>query len=726
MILTKAIGGIKDYFRGTSQYPLLVVVSADDYRNVLEAYFSTPKIKVSDYCIGADKEPDIKKLEGDIKAYKGDGLLLGLGDYLACIGHGAKTILAPYRALVLQPHSHVAILLSAHMYPIVREIISEDLRAKSRVILPVVAPQIPTADNTAFVNGFKAYLETCEKGEVTGNVKTALKMTNVKVINPDNSFNELKHFYPNEFSKLSRVNGTKENWSRLLAMVNKSKKNILQYLADQKFASSEHIFLQYAKTNDYKSWLYFIWLKLQFDCQSYLGFVASQSDTLSSLLETAKVAILKVNISDDRFTKFYGQRKTLLKGCNDADMAGFIPQINNQGADRIAYLTDNTKIEKQAIIVCLGEGAKADYLKTNYPDLYSYLQDFHFNDENLTAYFTAYKKCKVYNKVDTAFKEMVSKNALSRPYNTLPSRTSIFSGIDTDRTLLIFLDAMGVEFLGYVKEVCSELKLRFVPRIARANLPTVTSLNREFFDEWQGKKEPPIKGIDDLKHHPERGYDFHNSPYPVHLSEELEVVRAALERAMIKLQSGEYRKVIIASDHGASRLAVISPSVLIESGSCESKSSGRYCQGQYPPKGDNIAAENSYAVIADYSRFTGSRAASVEVHGGATLEEIVVPIIELTLANSNIQVMVEESVIEISYKKTPVLNLIITPDCDAITASVNGVVYKVDKLEKCHFKLVMPDLKKGTYTLDVFENQNKIASKNFTIKSEGFVERDIF
>ncbi len=299
----------------------------------------------------------------------------------------------------------------------------------------------------------------------------------------------------------------------------------------------------------------------------------------------------------------------------------------------------------------------------------------------------------------------------------------MFSGINPDKTLLIFLDAMGVEFLGYIKELCAELKLRFVPSIARANLPTITSANKEFYDDWQGNKETPIKGIDDLKHHPEQGYDFNNSPYPIHLSEELEVVREALERAKTKLSSGEYRKVIIASDHGASRLAVISPDMQIDSGACESKSSGRYCQGDSVPSAENIATEGEYAIVADYSRFKGSRAASVEVHGGATLEEIVVPIIELTLADSNIQVALENCGIEISYKKVPELILIITPDCDAVTASVGSVIYKAEKLEN---KVVMPDLKKGTYTLDVFENQNKIASKEFTIKSKGFAERDIF
>ena len=41
--------------------------------------------------------------------------------------------------------------------------------------------------------------------------------------------------------------------------------------------------------------------------------------------------------------------------------------------------------------------------------------------------------------------------------------------------------------------------------------------------------------------------------------------------------------------------------------------------------------ENGFAILANYDRFKGGRPANVEVHGGATLEETVVPIIELTL-----------------------------------------------------------------------------------------------
>ena len=48
---------------------------------------------MSNYCVGDDKEPDIGKLKEDVKAYKGNCLLLGLGDYLVSKGSDAKYIL---------------------------------------------------------------------------------------------------------------------------------------------------------------------------------------------------------------------------------------------------------------------------------------------------------------------------------------------------------------------------------------------------------------------------------------------------------------------------------------------------------------------------------------------------------------------------------------------------------------------------------------------------------
>lgn len=49
--------------------------------------------------------------------------------------------------------------------------------------------------------------------------------------------------------------------------------------------------------------------------------------------------------------------------------------------------------------------------------------------------------------------------------------------------------------------------------------------------------------------------------------------------------------------------------------------------------------------------------ANVEVHGGATLEEVVVPIIEITKFAEDIEVSIIEKVITVSFRKKAAIRL---------------------------------------------------------------------
>ena len=62
--------------------------------------------------------------------------------------------------------------------------------------------------------------------------------------------------------------------------------------------------------------------------------------------------------------------------------------------------------------------------------------------------------------------------------------------------------------------------------------------------------------------------------------------------------------------------------------------SGRCCKYFDGCDIENAIAENGYIILTDYGRFKGSRAANVEAHGGASLEETVIPLITLSLRNS--------------------------------------------------------------------------------------------
>ena len=91
------------------------------------------------------------------------------------------------------------------------------------------------------------------------------------------------------------------------------------------------------------------------------------------------------------------------------------------------------------------------------------------------------------------------------------------------------------------------------------------------------------------------------------------------------------KKFVIASDHGASRLAVIHRQEEKYETDTKGEHSGRCCKKFDDYDLPYAIPEGDYLVLADYGRFKGSRAANVEVHGGASLEEVVIPIISLTL-----------------------------------------------------------------------------------------------
>ena len=88
-------------------------------------------------------------------------------------------------------------------------------------------------------------------------------------------------------------------------------------------------------------------------------------------------------------------------------------------------------------------------------------------------------------------------------------------------------------------------------------------------------------------------------------------------------------KIILTSDHGASRLAVMYGREKTH----KMKSAGEHGGRCYPinkidTKPSCATEENGYWVLANYERFAGGRRNSVEVHGGATLEETLIPVIE--------------------------------------------------------------------------------------------------
>ena len=204
-------------------------------------------------------------------------------------------------------------------------------------------------------------------------------------------------------------------------------------------------------------------------------------------------AIIDMPHTDKRFDTFYSERKVLVAKFPESDIADFVVNNRKDAKESIYRLTDNTKTEREEIIAWIAQNGIPSQLAEIYPALSAYLKKYVFNCGELsgllTDYFEAYKRQKVSNVLEDDFLAKVDDYALNRRFNRLPTRNEIIDGLDKTDAYLFWLDALGVEYLAFISDLVRARGLSVSIKIVRAELPTITSINRGFFDDWQGSRK---------------------------------------------------------------------------------------------------------------------------------------------------------------------------------------------------------------------------------------------
>jgi hypothetical protein len=475
---------------------------------------------------------------------------------------------------------------------------------------------------------------------------------------------------------------------------------------------------------EYRNWLYFIALKSKSDTLSngYLRFVLDSTICFDDVKTNVLNAIIEVQHTDKRFGKFYAERKLLTEKFPESDIAKFVVNNRKNNTESIFKLTDGTKTEREEIIAWVSQNGVIPQINYIYPALAAYLKRYVFNCNDLsnllTEYFDGYKRQKVYNTLEPNFVENVEKLAKSRDYNRLPTRNEIIDGMNKEDTYLYWLDALGVEYLAFIMELARIRGLSISINVARAELPTITSINRDFYDAWQGGRKEKSDKLDETKHSEEGGYNFENNILPIHLAKELDIITGVMDKAATELALRRYKRFLIVSDHGASRLAVLRRKEEKYQTDTNGEHSGRCCKYFEPYDLPFAAEENGYLVLADYGRFKGSRAANVEVHGGASLEEVVVPIIDLMLKDSNITVEMVEKFVTVDLRTGIEITLFFSSPLKNVSVILNGRRYSASSLDGNHYKVALPDTKRaGDYPADVYAGDDLIGQ--ILIKAQG-------
>lgn len=547
-----------------------------------------------------------------------------------------------------------------------------------------------------------------------------------------------------ELATLGESVGTEDNWKALLKDMQEYEE-WSSYIA-AKFTnihSLSQLIGNFENYTTFEKWVYFLSLRT-FGAKGndYLVSVVSKSESYDSFITNCFTLILSYSVSDNDYWKAYDERKAVLSRMQEytEEIDLFRKQAYGKEAYGIYYMTDLNKSEKEQTIDLLarygmgyGKNELISILQHTYPDLALYLLPYYTNNIDFDRYIETYKYCKVTNTITEDFKKMVEKQATEHQYITwLQPRSLVIDGLkkEKDKTHLFFMDAMGVEFLGYLQNKCFENNLLFKAVVGRCDLPSITSINKGFVTEISelGCKVTCNSDLDTLKHEGNSSYNYENVKIPIHIVEELNILNCLIDQ-LKTLAVDEYAYVI--SDHGATRLAVINETETKWEVSEKGKHSGRCCpKSDVDTKPAFATEENDFWCLANYDRFKGGRKALVEVHGGATIEEVAVPIISIQKQNHTIECSLKDNKpIVVSFKKKAQMILFVNAKSDNVYISVNGQNYKAEKTDTpYHYIVVMPEVTKaGTYSFNVYVEEI-LSCKNLTfeVKKEGANERKFF
>ena len=556
-------------------------------------------------------------------------------------------------------------------------------------------------------------------------------------------------------TELEKSLGTEDDWQYALSEFQTYPS--WELLIDAKIGNSNSLELvisnyEYHKSNHQWLWMYFIGLKLFGAGTDWcLNTASKKAQSPADFIRNIYRSILELSPQDAMFWDAYEHRKSVLKAIGNPgnELVDFCKIVLSKERDAIYYLTDNT-IQERELVFRLLDKYGLDYdrkelfdiLGKVYPDLQHYMEPFYFKNKLLDTYFQDYKYQKVINKILPEFMTVVEQQAVDRDYNTiLQPRSSVIEGIVRTDAQAYFTDAMGVEYLGFIMSKCQERSLMAKVTVCRCELPSITCRNKDFWELLSSEEHPirTISDIDEIKHHGKYDYDYEKTKLPIHLIKELEMIDNLLDKVWIDLSQDKYSKAILISDHGASRLAVIHETENLWEMAEKGNHSGRCCpKHEVDEKPESAADADDFWVLSNYDRFKGSRKANVEVHGGATLEEVTVPIIEITYLRGEIEVrimaidapatFVGVPEIKVGFRKPAALKIYASQKLMDVSIEIDGHNYPAEMTDD-NFYVVkkMPEIRrKNLYHVDVFTCGNKIAAGlPLQVKKEGMSEKSI-
>ena len=656
MMTFNTLSELKRYLirdRGRRSFSPVRFINVDSLTDWVELknFLSRSKAEIvplSEFCTGADTFPNLRRLRSKLRRETRDVCILPLAEIFRVNPERAEREIENFMTL------HEGELCTTRIYLLMyrlssmfrslkvtdqrrRECILMYRGSRSEYSLTVVQKAMWYSPGSERVDGFKQYLLSWEhvpRDGMTLFTENAVYLDSerflddVKVI--ANTYDLLRQNYDLP-SELRQKFGSEEEWQRLAKLVmtagNFERAFCLEFKVER-FDTS--VFENFGSRDKFHRW--FLWLRCKISGTGYVFRCGLASTTADDFVRQVYEQILTC-AGEKNFDEQCRERRTLLSLMKILPHDGFLTRVRQ--SDKVIalkVLTSNSHAERLLIFETLQRFKYGELrtvrkiLQQTFPALANYLSESSAGYSTEQAeYFRRYRWLKVTNQLTEEFNRRVVTIARrkGRDIYGLQSRNEIIAEEYVAGSAIYFVDGLGAEYVNFFAAEFSgltdEYSVRY--RIGRCNLPSVTALNKDFLAGREVMAEELT--LDKLKHEARA--------YPENIMAELNFLATMREKILRGLEV--YGKIILCSDHGTSRLAVIARRGKFDNAVA---ADGRqvYKSGRYGDalSGDDkkfpVALEfDGKTIFADYSRFVQKGSVGNEVHGGATLEEVLVPVI---------------------------------------------------------------------------------------------------
>ena len=534
--------------------------------------------------------------------------------------------------------------------------------------------------------------------------------------------------------KISFVSHEIEYWATLCELYENNKDylnlnisqiiNKILVIQNYNVISEENLLTIYLSKKTFERWLLKVF-SFQLDLyDNYMWYILSKNEDFTDyeLLKNLYYRILEVQTIDciNVRKKLIESLPCKLKNPVNIFIDDFFDKIKDIISKNIDILTNFSLKEKVLKFNISFTNNDLETLYSNIP-LFREYSGWDINPlitknipENIINYFTEYnitkirnQKCDRFNTIFCAFNGNSEKF-----YKWYFSLNTLNKYKDKQ---IIQIDGLGVEWIPYIIYLFGEktshngLIIEDVD-VVRAELPSITKFNKITNDINF------IRDYDNQIIHKQQGYN-----YPESIFEEFEMISEIFEKNIFNTP---YSDFYITADHGASCLCQKQFEAVSLQKSSTSEHEGRYCLS------DKHFLDNEYFIkYQDYKiALKHSSLNSIshrEVHGGATPEEVMIPVFHITRKinrDANIfSIQLENNIITHSRKELEI-------SISSIPSSLPILKINGNSIEGCKkgdlFSFDIHNIKKGTYSIIIIVDNYRFNSE-ITIAT-GMIEEDLF